>query len=248
LNASLDYYAIKKTGVIAASDPNGVLAAYFANPSLPPPGIIFDVPDPQFPDAPRRPIVVSAPYVNANALRTEGLDLDLRAKFDLGADSHLVSNLTVSKILSFTMQFADGTQQYVGTQGPYILSSGAGTPRYRANWANTVTWGPFETTATIYYSSGLFMSAPDIQAGCFSTGPTGENFPANCRASSFTDVDLTGSYRVNDHIELSAAVENLFDRSPPFDPIDYAGLNYNPTYAQAGIVGRFFKIGVHVKF
>ena len=158
-------------------------------------------------------------------------------------------DISLASNLSFTTSFPDGAvQQYVGTQGPYILSSGAGTPRYRANWANTMTWGPFETTATIYYTSGLFMSAPDIQAGCFSTGPTGENFHANCRASSFTDVDLTGSYHINDHIELSAAVENLFDRSPPFDPIDYAGLNYNPTYAQAGIVGRLFKIGVHFKF
>ena len=250
LNASLDYYAIKKTGVIAQSNPNVALTDYFAGQPLPPGyGIVTDVPDPLFPNALPRPIVVSAPYVNANALRTDGLDLDLRAKFDLGETSHFISDLTVSKIFSFTTTFPDGTkQQYVGTQGPYILSSGAGTPRYRANWANTVTLGRLETTATIYYTSGLFMSAPDIQSGCFSTTPTGANFPANCRASSFTDVDLTGSYHWNDHVEFSAAVENLFDRSPPFDPIDYAGLNYNPTYAQAGIVGRFFKIGVHFKF
>lgn len=250
LNASLDYYAIKKTGLIAASDPNVALINYFAGLPLPAGyAIIADVPDPLHPTALPRPIVVSAPYLNANALRTDGLDLDLRANFDIGANSRFISDLTISKIFSFTTSFPDGSiQQYVGTQGPYILSSGAGTPRYRANWANTVTWGQFETTATVYYTSGLFMSAPDIQTGCFSTGPTGENFPANCRASSFTDVDLTGSYHINDHIELSAAVENLFDRSPPFDPIDYAGLNYNPTYAQAGIIGRFFKVGVHVKF
>jgi iron complex outermembrane receptor protein len=250
LNASLDYYAIKKTGLIAASDPNIALLDYFAG--LPTPAgytVIADVPDPLHPTALPRPIVVAAPYLNANALRTEGLDLDLRANFNIGPNSHLISNLTISKILSFTTSFPDGNvQQYVGTQGPYILSSGAGTPRYRANWANTVTWGKFETTATIYYTSGLYMSAPDIRAGCFSQGPTGANFPRNCRAPSFTDVDLTGSYRINDHIDLSAAVENLFDRRPPFDPIDYAGLNYNPTYAQAGIVGRFFKIGVHIKF
>ena len=250
LNASLDYYAIKKTGVIAQSDPNVALIDYFAGQPLPSGyAIITDVPDPQFPDALPRPIVVSAPYVNANALRTDGLDLDLRAKFDLSANSHFISDLTVSKIFSFTTTFPDGTsQQYVGTQGPYILSSGAGTPRYRANWANTVTLGRLETTATVYYTSGLFMSAPDIQSGCFSTGPSGANFPASCRSPSFTDVDLTGSYHYSDHIEFSAAVENLFDRDPPFDPIDYAGLNYNPTYAQAGIIGRFFKIGMHVKF
>jgi iron complex outermembrane receptor protein len=30
--------------------------------------------------------------------------------------------------------------------------------------------------------------------------------------------------------------------------LNYAGVNYNPTYNQAGIIGRFFKIGVHAKF
>jgi iron complex outermembrane receptor protein len=40
----------------------------------------------------------------------------------------------------------------------------------------------------------------------------------------------------------------LFDRLPPIDPADYAGINYNPTYAQSGIVGRFFKLGAAYKF
>ena len=250
LNASLDYYAIKKTGAIAASDPNVALVDYFSGQPLPAGySIVTDVPDSQFPDALRRPIVISAPYLNTNAIRTDGLDLDLRAKFDLGANTHFISDLTISKIFSFTTTFPDGSaQQYVGTQGPYILSSGAGTPRYRANWANTVVWGQLETTATVYYTSGLFMSAPDIVSGCFSTDPSGANFPASCRTPSFTDVDLTGIYHLNEHIDISGAVENLFDRKPPFDPIDYAGVNYNPTYAQAGIIGRFFKVGVHIKF
>jgi iron complex outermembrane receptor protein len=250
LNASLDYYAIKKTGVIVQSDPNVALTNYYAGLTLPPGySIIADVPDPLFPTALARPIVVSAPFVNANSLRTDGLDLDLRAKFELPSNMQFISDLTATKIFSWSMHFPDGTsQQYVGTQGPYILSSGAGTPRYRANWANTVILGSLEATGTIYYTSGLFMSAPDIQSGCFSTGPSGANFPSNCRTSSFTDVDLTGIYHYNEHIDFSAAIENLLDRKPPFDPIDYAGLNYNPTYAQAGIVGRFFKLGVHIKF
>jgi hypothetical protein len=29
---------------------------------------------------------------------------------------------------------------------------------------------------------------------------------------------------------------------------NYGSINYNPTYSQAGIVGRFFRLGVHFKF
>jgi iron complex outermembrane receptor protein len=250
LNASLDYYAIKKTGVILQSDPNAALSDYFAGKALPPGYVIItDAPDPLYPDAPRRPLAVQAPYINANSLRTDGVDLDLRATFPIG-DAHFISTLTATKIFSWSMHFPDGTtQQYAGTKGPYILSSGAGTPRYRANWANTLTVGDWETTATIYYTSGMYLSAPDITSGCFSINfTTGNNFPSNCRTPSFTYVDLTGAYHFNSHLEIFGGIDNLFDRKPPFDPLDYAGLNYNPTYAQAGIVGRFFNLGVHVKF
>lgn len=250
LNASLDYYAIRKTGVIVQFAPSGALADYYAAAPLPPGyAIIADVPDPLYPNAMPRPIVIRSPYFNANSLRTDGLDLDLRAKFDFFGDLHFISDLTATKIFSWTMHFPDGSaQQYVGTQGPYLVSSAAGTPRYRANWANTLSRGRWESTATIYYVSGLFMSAPDVVPGCFSTNPSGASFPPNCRMPSFTFINLTGVYHYRDHVEFSVAVNNLFDRKPPLDPINYAGINYNPTYAQAGIVGRFFKVGVTVKF
>jgi len=253
LSASLDYYAIKKTNVITAGPLSGEALSDYLNGTPVPAGytVIPDLADPAFPNALPRPLVVTSTYINANALRTEGIDVDLRAKFDLGGSAHVQSDFTATKIFSWKQINPDGTEnQFVGTQGPYILSSGAGTPRYRANWANTLTWGPLETTASIYYVSGLKMSAPDVTGdnSCFSTGPSGENFPASCRAPSFTYVDLTGTWHFDEHIDFSGAIENLFDRRPPFDPIDYAGFNYNPTYAQTGIVGRFFKLGVRVKF
>jgi iron complex outermembrane receptor protein len=257
LSASLDYYSIKKNNVITAGPLSGeALSDYFAGKPLPAGyTIVTDNPDPQFPNLPARPVIVNAPYSNANALKTDGLDLDLRAKFDMSGGTQFISDLTITDIFNWKQlnTNANGTittLQFVGTQGPYILSSGAGTPRYRANWANTFIWGRMEATATIYYTSGIFMSAPDLtnDNSCFSTGPTGANFPLSCRMPSFTDVDLTGIFHLNKHIDLTGAVENVFDRKPPLDPIDYAGFNYNPTYAEAGIVGRFFKIGVHIKF
>lgn len=69
-----------------------------------------------------------------------------------------------------------------------------------------------------------------------------------CHVASFTDLDLTGRYRFSDHLSGSVAIENLLDKLPPINPADYAGQNYNPTYHQAGIVGRFFKLGANYKF
>jgi iron complex outermembrane receptor protein len=40
---------------------------------------------------------------------------------------------------------------------------------------------------------------------------------------------------------------NAFDRKAPLDVANYAAVNYNPTYAQDGAIGRFFNLGVKVK-
>jgi iron complex outermembrane receptor protein len=42
-------------------------------------------------------------------------------------------------------------------------------------------------------------------------------------------------------------VLNAFDKKAPIDTLNYAALNYNPTYAQPGAVGRFYTVGVRVK-
>ncbi len=247
-----DYYFIRKRNVISVADPTVALANYFAGQPLPPGyAITPDLPDPAFPGLLPRPLVVGAPYVNANALSTDGVDADLRVSLDLGARVQYLSELEATKIFSWKIVFPGGnSQQYVGTQGPYILSSGAGTPRYRGRWTNTLTIGPATVSGNLYYVSGIHMYTPDITpAGfCFSTDAAGAPFPPNCRVASFVDVDLTGAYRFGQNLELNVAVENLLDRKPPFDPIDYAGTNYNPTYAQSGIVGRFWRLGMSYKF
>ncbi len=46
---------------------------------------------------------------------------------------------------------------------------------------------------------------------------------------------------------MSADILNVGDTRPPFNAPNYADINYNPTYSQVGIVGRFFKIGLHYK-
>lgn len=250
LSASLDYYRIKKTGVIAQQSASAVLDAYYAGLPLPPESaIVQDVPDPAAPDALPRPLVVAAPYVNQNALETKGLDLNLKAGHDFSENVRFTSELNLTRIISWQLTLEDGSKlQFVGTHGPYGLSSGAGTPRYRGSWANSIQFGKATITGTLYYTSGIKLTAPDITTGCFSTNTdTGANVPADCRMASFTDFDLTGRYDISDKVAITGSIMNVFDKKAPFDPLNYAALNYNPTYAQNGVIGRFFTLGVRVK-
>ncbi|HEX7732827.1 MAG TPA: TonB-dependent receptor [Rhodanobacter sp.] len=251
-SGSLDYYSIKKSNVITAPDYGDALDAYFANGgTVPGVTITPDLPDPAHPTALPRPIEMTGMYINANSLKTSGVDLDLRAhwKFDNGLQ--FISELSATQIFDWQLALPDGTKQsFVGSQGPYNLSSGAGTPRTRGSWANTVIDGPLTVTGTLYYTSGYGDYAEDVGVGpdsCLAFNASGGFLPASCRVGSFTDFDLTASYAINDKVSITGSIMNLFDREPPFDPSNYAAVNYNPTYSQAGIVGRFYNLGVKFK-
>ncbi|WP_202594151.1 TonB-dependent receptor [Frateuria defendens] len=248
LNVSVDYFNIKKTNVIGPADTSSALANYYAGlPQGPGVVVIPDRPDPLFPNALPRPAEVDGLYINASSLKTTGVDLDLQAHFDFGHDMQYITELSGTQIFTWELTLPDGTkQQFVGTHGPYILSSGAGTPRRRASWANTLVWGPARVTGTFYYVSGMKNYAADVGTG---PGNCLTAIPESCEISSFTYFDLTGSYEINDHVSITASVLNAFDRKPPFDPANYAGggANYSPTWAQSGLVGRFYNLGVKLK-
>jgi len=211
--------------------------------------IALDNPDPQFPNAPPRPTVVASGYLNANSLQTDGIDIDLRLRANLPGTLRYRGDISATKILSWKMTFPGSPpveQQYVGTEAPYILSSGAGTPRYRAHFDNTFTIGPATVTGTARYVSGM------DQTGVDATGSTtaclyGTNI-AKCHIASFTVLDLTGDYKFTDRIGASWAVLNVTNRLPPLNPANYAGVNYNPTYHFAGILGRYWRLGLSVQF
>ena len=251
LSFSVDYYHIEKDKVIAQPSTAGALAAYFAGQPIPAGFVIVpDAPDPLFPNALPRPAIVGGSYINANSLVTDGIDVDVRFNYNLPYDIKFNSDFQITDLLTYKYsQPGQPTLSYVGLQSPYILSSGAGTPKWRWNWQNTVSKGPFSITATIYYVSSIKMVTADLidQTTCAETIFVGFTSP-HCAQPATIDVDLHGSYQVNDKLELYADVLNLTDGLPPFDPINYAGINYNPTYSQAGIVGRFFKVGIRAKF
>jgi iron complex outermembrane receptor protein len=252
LNASLDYYNIKKTNVIIPGNIGPALANYFANGTvLPGYTMQFDTPDPLHPDAPLRPVFVGADYFNGDWLKTTGVDVDLQAHFEFGNGIKYISELQGTQIFQWKEDIDGQIQSYVGTQGPYELSSGAGTPRTRANWANTVEYGPVSLTATVYFTSHEYEAAEDDTGNVLcadALAADGGPLAPNCTMASFTYGNLVATYKLNDHITLTGSIENVTNRKPPIDPLNYAAVNYNPTYDYAGIIGRFWNLGVKVKF
>jgi iron complex outermembrane recepter protein len=250
-SASFDYYYIKKNGLIAGPNLSGALSQYATNGTLPT-GFtaIYDNLDPAFPGAAPRIVTVTGPYSNGAAEYTDGVDIDLNAKFDMGPIGKFSSDLSATRIISFVYEEPGQPRlQYAGTQAPYELSSGAGTPQDRATWTNTWSNGPLTVSAIAYYVGAYKEFASDAAPQYLCLGPaiTGVGMGANCRVGSFTDIDLTGSFAITKNFMLSAMIENVADKLPPVNTPNYAGINYNPTYSQAGIVGRFFRVGVHYK-
>ncbi|MGH8280246.1 MAG: TonB-dependent receptor domain-containing protein [Gammaproteobacteria bacterium] len=258
-SGTFDYYNILITDLIQPPSPGAALSAAFNGTPIPPgSSVIYNTPDPLHPNAPLLPIQIGAAYVNADELRTSGFDVELQYHQDFGSFTWN-SQYHGTKIMTWCETFAEGGPcvNMVGTQGPYELSSGAGTPKYRWNWANTFTFGPVSLTGTVYWVSDIYMATPDAPPpneppnACAATNFAGEPIVANCSVPAFWYLNLTGLWHIDNNWALTAGILNATNRSAPYDPIDYAGgaaNAYNPTYAQQGAVGRFYQVGLQVTF
>jgi iron complex outermembrane receptor protein len=256
LNGTVDYYNITKSNVIEPPSPAAGLPGAFYNGVLPAGYTVqYDSPDPLHPSAAPRPIAIAADYINGDRETTSGLDINIHFGTDLGSGVRWSSEFEYTQIFDFKFTPTAGgpTYNYVGTQSPFELSSSGGTPRDKGNWANTITWDNLSVTGTLYYTDGfkeyLVDATGERQCGGFYPVTTGKF----CTMDKFYDFDLTARYHLTDTVDLFGGISNLFDQKAPLDVNNYGagstgvGLNYDPTYAQAGAVGRFFNIGVSFK-
>ena len=83
---------------------------------------------------------------------------------------------------------------------------------------------------------------------CGVFNPDGQ-FSHNCRDGLVhDDVDLFVRFKGGENWEINASIINALGKQAPFDPYTYGGLNYNPSFHQAGAVGRFFTLGLRYSF
>jgi iron complex outermembrane receptor protein len=219
-------------------------------------------------------LTITGFFQNATKTKTDGVDIELRHKINLGDAGKLTSQLFWTHVNKFERTDVNGnTFDYAGTHGPLVQSSGTGSPKDRATFALTFERGPWTGTMSVNYIGPIKMvdhqgettdsngdgtmtnantgvTYPDVgQYNCGVFHPDGTIYNG-CKLPSFTTFDLYGKWSPTKNWDITASIQNLFDRVAPFDPylaIPY-GINYNQAYHQAGAVGRFFTLGAKYTF
>ena len=267
LSATLDYYKVKKDGLIVTGPLGGQARNAYYSQSTSAAGCaavaavgtgyscnLLDAPDPLFPNAMPRILIINVPFVNANALEDQGLDFSATATIDLPYEIRWTSKVETTYTLQHDLITPAGVQKYAGTLGPYELSSGNGTPKIRGNWQNTLNMGRYQLSATAYYVGKIKAVATDegnLSTDCSAALYVGKSGDVNqfCYVKSFLDVDLNGSVEVREGLRIYANVGNLFDARAPIDPAGYTSSpNYMTTWHAAGVLGRTYKLGVKFEF
>ncbi|GAA3725258.1 TonB-dependent receptor [Sphingomonas cynarae] len=264
LSLTVDYYNIKKTNLVVstAGGVGSIADNYLLTGALPDGvGITGNVPDPSNPTLRPTPLSVNFLYGNATSLKTDGIDAQVQLNFPLAEDTRFTSIFEGTYVNRFNVNDGTGILRYAGTLGSYNSSSASGTPRYRANWQNTLDAGPWSLTATAYYVSGYKGYADDYSGAGSSCDDAVERAvtynpnnvatpgdPLQCRVKDWFQLDLVSTFRVNDNFTFYVNVVNLLDDKAPFDPNTYGGNNYNPAWSSGGVIGRLFRAGATFKF
>jgi iron complex outermembrane receptor protein len=275
-SGSIDYYKIDRKNEIVGADPGSIVAGVpiTGDPNTRTPGAIprsfvyYDINGDL--------ATVSGPYTNANKTKTDGIDFDIRQSLDFAGIGKFEANLLWTYIFSFQRELATGDAfEYVGTHGPFSLSSAGGTPRNRGvfelTYSQTDQWS---VTGRVNYVAGMKMidhlgeTIVDQGNGTFATttqegfyynvdpnglvcgvyAPDGTPGNGDCRVASFTTFDLSARFDFSEKLRLTGSVVNATNKMAPFDPYTYGGTNYNPAFNQQGAIGRFMTVGIRYSF
>ncbi len=178
------------------------------------------------------------------------------ARYELGEAGHLKAEVQVSYMLQYDLTTQGVTYHLAGSHGPAFVSEDTGTPRTRGAFSLTWGKGPFEITGTVNYISHYSVLDPSekitdcsIALGSTFTGDVPSRF---CHVPSFTELNVTARYDVNEHLQVHAGVVNLLNRHAPYDLQTFGsagngaqqgGAPYNPSYHQDGAVGPMITVG-----
>jgi len=197
-------------------------------------------------NADKEVIQVNDVLLNANELKTRGIDIEFDYRQPLGNLGDLNLRLLSTVYLDLITVDSAGPTERAGQTGS---RAGAllGVPDYVIDGTLGYTTGP--ATVTLhgrYIPGGLFNVAfigPDDPRYSV-TGSTSVN---DNRVQGRFYLDLAASYRITlrsgQELELFGAINNLFDRDPPVIPSGNLGTNqvlFDP-------VGRAFRIGARIK-
>ena len=197
-------------------------------------------------DANRNILQVNDVLINANSVKTRGIDVEFAYRQPLGSMGDLNMRVLSTIYLDLITEDSAGATERAGQTGS---RSGTllGVPNYTID--GTIAWsnGPFTITSQNRY----------IPAGGFNVAFIGPDDPRysitdsrsvnNNRVPGRYYMNLAASYTIalrgNQELELFAAVNNVFDNSPP--PLPSFNLGTNQVLFDP--IGRAFKLGARVR-
>lgn len=255
---SVDYWDIKKTDLITGADYIPALEAYYAGQPIPDGfTVIADDPstDPALAGLLPRVQFVTYSFTNKDSARARGIDIAAAGTFQLAEDVTFTSSLEASRLLELSQTVDGVTQEYAGSIGPYVITAGSGSPKWRGSWQNTLNVDKFFISGTVYYTDGYSTSAEDVtgegtREDCDASNSAlyADGTPYQCRVGSFTYGNIALGWNVNQNFTFYVNINNVTNEKAPIDTATYGGYLYNPSWASAGIMGRYFKVGVKANF
>jgi len=129
-----------------------------------------------------------------------------------------------------------------------------GTPKNRVNFGATWDFNDaFRLSTVVNWRDSIRNTAEDVaitqaaDPNCASHFADGSNAPNDCELKSFYTIDLSGSWKPTEALEIFGSVNNVTDRIAPLDPLTYGAINYNPMDF-SGAIGRYYTLGVKYSF
>jgi len=230
LNLSADWYSISINKAIATISATNVVAQCAAGVPWACGQLVFGGPNGALSQINTQPI-------NANRQAVSGLDFQGDYRTGLGAgtvDLHLIANYTDTQT-----QTAQGqTVSYAGSIGPD--SAVRGVPKFKSVISATYTQDAWQGTV-----QGRFIGSAKLNNAWRALNVDDNSVP------SVAYMDLRGTYRWSEKIQLYAAVDNLFDTPPPV----VAGTTLSTTPYDVSVrddvydaIGRQYRIGIRFNY
>lgn len=263
---SLDYYRIKVTGAITAPLPDDIIGACFDNITA------ASATDPACTSIRRNPASsrlsgspattpgLPAPLTNAGRLYTDGFDLILNYKRNIG-----FADLTLNFSGNYTRsaKFAASEGGAYGTNCPGVYSANCGLsvgqlqPKWSWSQRTTLSFDKVDVSLLWRHISSFnyeFTGDPDRQlyeGPITGIGPfVGRQVNLN-HISAYDYFDLTTRFAVTDNLDLTLSAFNLLDKKPPL-----VGNQAGTTTAGSGntfpstydVIGRRYSVTARLRF
>lgn len=265
LALSMDYYNIKVADAVSSLTPDDAIDACFGNltaASASDPACTSIGRDPGTGELNSDPATTSGlflPLSNAGKLATDGIDLNINWKGDIGF-AELALSFVGNYTFSSTFKASPGSinRECVGYYSINCTSTGSLAPQFGWSQRTTLSFESFDVSLAWRHLDAVKQEPLDAdpvtgQGPAFEGDVPGSNFGiVNAgRIGAYNYFDLAVRFNLTDNFTLTASVENLLNKKPPFvgSSIGSTTFNSGNTYPSTyDTMGRKYGVSLRTKF